>query len=427
MPLKYNNTQPTEIKYNGTSLTDVKYGSTVVWRKRTVTYYSETGTTRTATYIEGQAISLSANYAVAKSGYSFVGWRQDRSASSSVISSLTMGSSNVSLYAVYQKSITVTYYNNSTSATSTSGYQYYNTGNVTNPSFKLTQSSRSGWNARGWSTNTAANGSISYNNGASFTRDSNITLRGMYQKTVTLSYNGNGATGGSTASQSGTAYYNSGSNSTINPSFTVRSNGFTRTNYKFVNWRLNSTSGTAYNAGASITLSSNSTMYAYWETSWVTSTFTINKGQTQIDSTQGINIFPTFSYSFSITGNCISQGSPGQIKALCRCNVTFTCRLMCRNVDDQSVAFAIYLYKNGSLYTTLQSKIECLEYRDLMFGFSGKPFHGTTIQLNGGDTLDFRVQVFQSSGSAKARVNFRTKSETDGVNVGVCRFTAVPV
>ena len=272
MPLKYNNTQPTEIKYNGTSLTDVKYGSTVVWRKRTVTYYSETGTTRTATYIEGQAISLSANYAVAKSGYSFVGWRQDRSASSSVISSLTMGSSNVSLYAVYQKSITVTYYNNSTSATSTSGYQYYNTGNVTNPSFKLTQSSRSGWNARGWSTNTAANGSISYNNGASFTRDSNITLRGMYQKTVTLSYNGNGATGGSTASQSGTAYYNSGSNSTINPSFTVRSNGFTRTNYKFVNWRLNSTSGTAYNAGASITLSSNSTMYASWETSWVTST-----------------------------------------------------------------------------------------------------------------------------------------------------------
>ena len=275
MPLKYNSTQPTEIKYNGTSLTDVKYGSTVVWRKRTVTYYSETGTTRTATYIEGQAISLSANYAVAKSGYSFVGWRQDRSASSSVISSLTMGSSNVSLYAVYRKSITVTYYNNSTSATSTSGYQYYNTGNVTNPSFKLTQSSRSGWNARGWSTSTAANGNISYNNGASFTRDSNITLRGMYQKTVTLSYNGNGATGGSTASQSGTAYYNSGSNSTINPRFTVRSNGFSRTNYKFVNWRLNSTSGTAYNAGSSITLSSNSTMYASWTIVYTTSTLQV--------------------------------------------------------------------------------------------------------------------------------------------------------
>ena len=329
MPLKYNGTQPTEIKYNGTSLTDVKYGSTVVWRKRTVTYYSETGTTKTATYIEGQAISLSANYAVAKSGYSFVGWRQDRSASSSVISSLSMGSSNVSLYAVYRKSITVTYYNNSTSATSTSGYQYYNTGNVTNPSFKLTQSSRSGWNARGWSTSTAANGNISYNNGASFTRDSNITLRGMYQKTVTLSYNGNGATGGSTASQSGTAYYNSGSNSTINPSFTVRSNGFSRTNYKFVNWRLNSTSGTAYNAGSSITLSSNSTMYASWEELYKNVTVRYQNSHTLTREVWRIfpdNTIAGENWVPSIPANsCISfTGRYSEVIANCNCRVTFS-------------------------------------------------------------------------------------------------------
>ena len=264
MPLKYNNTQPTIINYNGISLTDVKYGSTVVWRKRTVTYYSETNNTKTATFIEGQAISLSSSYATAKSGYTFIGWRQDRSASSSVVNSLTMGSSNVSLYAVYRKTITVTYYNNSTSASSTSGYQYYNNGNVANPSFKLTQSSRSGWTARGWSTSTAANGAISYNNGASFTRDSNVTLYGMYQKTVTLSYNGNGATGGSTASQSGTAYYNS-RNATINPSFTLRGNGFSRTNYRFVNWRMGSSSGTAYNAGSNVTLANNTVFYASWE------------------------------------------------------------------------------------------------------------------------------------------------------------------
>ena len=328
MPLKYNGTQPTIINYNGISLTDVKYGSTVVWRKRTVTYYSETNSTKTATFIEGQAISLSSSYATAKSGYRFIGWRQDRSASSSVLNSLTMSSSNVSLYAVYRKTITVTYYNNSTSAASTRGYQYYNTGNVTNPSFKLTQSSRTGWNVRGWSTSTAANGSITYNNGASFTRNSNVTLYGMYQKTVTVSYNGNGATSGSTAAQSGTAYYNSNGN-IINPSFTLRSNGFSRTNYKFINWRQGSTSGTARNPGTSIRLSSNTTFYASWEEMYKAvevryqNSHTLTKEVWRIfpDNTiSGENWTPTIP-----AGSCISfTGRYSEVIANCNCTVTFS-------------------------------------------------------------------------------------------------------
>ena len=346
MGIKYNNTSATIVKYNNTELDKVIYNTTTVYQRITVNYYCENSVYKSTKVISGNRVDLSSNNAASKSGWTFIGWRTDKTASSSVQSSITASTVNINLYAVYRQ-------------------------------------------------------------------------------TVTVSYNGNGATGGSTAAQTGYRYYNN--TNIVNPSFTLRSNGFSRTNYKFVNWRQGSTSGTARNPGTSLTLSSNTTFYAAWEASWVTSTFTIDKGQTQIDSTQGIYIFPTFSYSFSTTGNCLSRGVPGQIKALCNCNVSFTLRLWCSNVDAQSVAFAIYLYKNGSLYNTLQSKIECMEYRDLMFGFSGKPFYGTTIRLNTGDTLDIRVQVFQSSGSNKARVNFRTKSETDGTNVGVCRFTAVPI
>ena len=231
MSVKYNNTTASIIKYNNTELDKVIYGTGTVYQRITVNYYCENTVYRSVKVVSGNAVSLSSGNAASKSGWTFLGWRLDKTANGTVQSSIIAGTSTINLYAVYRQTVTVTYYNNSTTASSTSGYRYYNNGNVVNPSFKLTQSSRSGWNVRGWSTSTAANGSISYNNGATFSRDSNVTLYGMYQKTVTLSYSGNGATSGSTTSQSGTAYYNS-RNVTTNPSFTLRSNGFSRTNYR---------------------------------------------------------------------------------------------------------------------------------------------------------------------------------------------------
>ena len=159
----------------------------------TVTYYVDSGNTRTQQFSMGQSVISGLSFTPSKSGYSFVGWREDKTASSSVLSSKTMGTSNMTLYAVFSQ-------------------------------------------------------------------------------TITLSYNGNGATGGSTANQSGTRYYNNGN--AVNPSFSLRSNGFTRTNYAFQNWAMGSASGTKYNAGASVTLSSSTTFYATWV--YATSTATLN-------------------------------------------------------------------------------------------------------------------------------------------------------
>lgn len=73
--------------------------------------------------------------------------------------------------------------------------------------------------------------------------------------TYLVQYNGNGNTGGSTASQtkvSGTA-------------LTLRSNGFTKTGYDFVKWNTAADgSGTSYNAGASYTTNDHVTLYAQW-------------------------------------------------------------------------------------------------------------------------------------------------------------------
>lgn len=308
-----------------------------------VTFHVDAGLSYQEEVGVGESCLSPKNFTPAKSGWEFVGWRQDTAANSNVLSSKVMGDDPITLYAVFKQSVTVTYFDNSTSPKNASGYRYYNNSNVANPSFALTQAGRSGWTARGWSTSTAGNGGISYNNGSTFTRDSNVTLYGMYYQSITLtyyngsttaattsgtryynsgsggvvnptftlkpttlsgwtfrgwasssaatagityssisgtafvasttvyaaysqvitlSYNGNGNTSGSTAAQTGTRYFNTGNYS--NPSFTLATNGFNRANYTFSKWALGSASGTQYAAGASVTLSANTTMYAVW-------------------------------------------------------------------------------------------------------------------------------------------------------------------
>lgn len=228
-----------------------------------MTYHVDTGITYQEEVDEGASVLSPTSFTPTKQGWTFIGWRQDTAASGTVLTSLAMGDNPVVLYAVFRQAVTVTYYNGSTAASSTSGYRYYNSGNVANPSFTLTQAALSGWSARGWSASGAADGGIAYANGVAFTRDSSITLYGMYQQTVILSYNGNGATGGSVSEQIGIRYYNS-NGAVINPTFTVRANAFSYSNYTFVNWALNGVSGTRYAPNSAITLSGNAAMYAIW-------------------------------------------------------------------------------------------------------------------------------------------------------------------
>ncbi len=228
-----------------------------------VTYHVDAGVRYQEEVGEGESCLSPKTFTPQKAGWAFVGWRTDATASGDVISSLIMGDSPIELYAVFTHPVTVTYYNGSASASAQMKNRYWNNGNDTPPSFTLTQAALSGWSARGWSASTAGNGGITYANGAAFTRNSDVTLYGMYQQAVTLSYSGNGATGGSTAAQTGYRYYNS-NGQTLNASFSLRANGFTRTSYTFSKWALGSAGGTQYAAGAGVTLAASTIFYALW-------------------------------------------------------------------------------------------------------------------------------------------------------------------
>ena len=117
---------------------------------------------------------------------------------------------------------------------------------------------KSGYNFVGWREDSVASDIVL----TTKTVDNDLVLYDVFSKTITLSYNGNGASD-TTSSQTGTQYYNNGN--ITNPSFTLKNNGFTvPTNKSFQKWALGSTSGTQYTAGSTVTLSNNTIFYAIW-------------------------------------------------------------------------------------------------------------------------------------------------------------------
>lgn len=251
----------------------------------TVTYVVDNGVEYTEEVDSGASCLSPKSFTPSKSGWTFAGWRQDKTVSGNVLSDLTMGDSPITLYAVFGQAVTVTYYNNSTTASNTSGYRYYNNGNTVNPSFTLSQASKSGWTARGWSTSTTGNGGIVYNNATAFERNSNITLYGMYQQTVTVTYYNGSSTASTT---SGTRYYNSGNGNIVNPSFTLTQ--ASKSGWTARGWSASTAGngGITYNNGASFTRDSNITLYGMYQQ---TITVTYYNNSTAAKTTSGTRYY----------------------------------------------------------------------------------------------------------------------------------------
>lgn len=115
---------------------------------------------------------------------------------------------------------------------------------------------KTGYTFVGWNTNSAGTGTT-YQPGASYTITADVTLYAKWsQITYPVTYNGNAADGGSTASQT----------KVWGTPLTLQANGFTRTNYTFLYWNTAADgSGTTYNAGASYTANAVLTLYAIWK------------------------------------------------------------------------------------------------------------------------------------------------------------------
>jgi uncharacterized repeat protein (TIGR02543 family) len=126
-----------------------------------VTYYVDAGKVYTEE-VEFEASCLSPKtFTPAKNGWVFVGWREDTTASGSVLPSKVMGDKPITLYAVYSKAVTLKYIV-AGSTKSTPGTAYYNAyGSTSYPTIKVANPMLSGAVFKGWSV-TAGNATVSY-------------------------------------------------------------------------------------------------------------------------------------------------------------------------------------------------------------------------------------------------------------------------
>lgn len=133
---------------------------------------------------------------------------------------------------------------------------------------------RTGYTQDGWSTTDG--GDKTYDLSASYADNSGLTLYPHWKaNTYSITYNGNGNTGGSTSV--GTKTYG------VN--YTIASNGFTKTGYNFDKWNTESNgSGTSYAEGATYTTNGALTLYAQWAPK--TSTLSFNTMSATTDGTQ---------------------------------------------------------------------------------------------------------------------------------------------
>lgn len=356
---------------------------------------------------------------------------------------------NLTLYSVYQQTITVTYYDNTTTSNIKTGIRYYNSGidDYDNPSFTLIQTEKGdGWSPTGWSTSSAANPTINYQNNTEFKVSENITLYGCYQKTTNItfvqavgsnisksginyynssannikahftapkindysgwnitgwstanstvangtinkfcdseaefdqegsctlyalynrslkvSFNGNGNTGGSNSQVTGPQYYNAyGTKSKA--SIKLPSCGFTKTYYSFVNWALGSASGTQYAAGTTVSLDNDTTFYAIWNQSG-----SVAKAQGNHvcydtgweDLTwNSLSITPNNNTYFTLSSNkqYITVNKDCTIRADLSCtNGGGWGRWRLTNANHQIVYWEVGVGRDGEIYTTTAS------------------------------------------------------------------------
>ncbi len=254
----------------------------------TVTYnYSANGgtsTTKTSdTVIEGAAVDLTPT--ATKGGWEFVGWNTEQNAHEG-LTTLTMGEEDVTLYAIYKKTLTASFYSSSAGAKETVSTTIYNkatTGTVKAPAMKAwAMAAESGYTAWHWSDGKFSGTAVNPGSAVSLSSSAgDVSYYGLYQKSITVSYDANDGTG-SAASQTTTrlasvheqvAYQTS-------PSVTLHDGtGFRREGYTFNGWIAGSKTGTdLVAAGTSVSPTQDITYYASWKPNTYTVTLQPNGG-----------------------------------------------------------------------------------------------------------------------------------------------------
>lgn len=203
----------------------------------------------------GKTLTLSSTTPT-RSGYTFLGWSTSSSATSATYKAGGSYTANAAatLYAIWRKTITVTYNanNGSDAPSATTGYMY-NSATSCTVTLSSDEPTRTNYSFLGWSTSSSAT-SASYSPGGQITISANTTLYAVWQNTgYTIKYYANG---GSNAPGSQVK--------TAGKSITLSSSKPTRSGYSFTGWATSSTGSVAYQPGATYSTDANLNLYAVW-------------------------------------------------------------------------------------------------------------------------------------------------------------------
>lgn len=207
-------------------------------------------------------LSPDAEHAVkaAKEGWDFIGWNTDPDATEG-LDTLEIETENVTLYAIYKKTITADFYSGTSGQKMAKTATIYNNeteGAIITPELNVLP----GWQAVGWDTDvTGYNGTIP--EASELTLSEDTDYYGIYQQDVMISYDSNG--GSSTpVSETKNRYVNVHNGITYqNPVFTLAP-AVSRIGYTFDGWHQGSGSGTVKRPGEEVELTGNTTFYAGW-------------------------------------------------------------------------------------------------------------------------------------------------------------------
>ena len=176
-----------------TAKTSITARFTTTTNKYSVVYnYSENGgtsATKTSDTVSYNA-SIDLTPTATKGGYEFVGWNKDKNATTG-LESLKMETSNVTLYAIFSKTVTATcyYYNNQNTKVSETIYNKQTTASLNLPTIASQTVNSVTYTARGWSTSNTANTQDKVSSGATVSLDQNATYYASYEANITATFN----------------------------------------------------------------------------------------------------------------------------------------------------------------------------------------------------------------------------------------------
>ena len=281
---------------------------------------SATSTTSSTYYYynASTSVSITTGTPAAITSWNTQGWRDDTSVGSIEYSSATAYnfSASKTLYGIYSRSYAATFYSGVSKGTSkalSSSTATYNSNTASLPttvSITLDTQANSAdianWSELGWRDDTTA-GAKEYSYGGTVTVAWGTNFYSVYSRTLTISYNSNGGTSGSTSNTTATIYLNSNSTTTSSQAVSLRANGFSKTGHTFSNWAAGSTSGTQYAAGASYTAgvaynasTFGTTMYAIWTVNSYTVTYDCETNGGSGNATASVN----YNSSVSLSKTC---------------------------------------------------------------------------------------------------------------------------